>query len=312
VGAHPHSYGFPPGHPEMKTFLGVPVLVRGVPYGNLYLTEKAGGEEFTEEDEQTIVLLAEFAGVAIDHARRYSGLEAQHIELTRTVDALDATMQIARALGGETDLDAILGLVAKRGRALVSARALVIEHEQAGEMVVAAGAGEMPAGLLACGSGSSCWRELSRSPRRPARARGSTSCSPRPTAPNGGYPNRGRRAPSLSRNHAPDPRARIGEAAPRAPPRLDQLKIGGVGRDEPDRSRSQRLGGERLVHVHRGDDDLGGWRRRAQRLDPLGAEPVRHPQVEHEHVGALDAHLAHTGLELGRLADDVQIGLALE
>jgi signal transduction histidine kinase len=148
VGSHPRSYGFPSGHPQMKTFLGVPVLIGGVPFGNLYLTEKAGGEAFTQEDEDTIVLLAEFAGVAIDHARRYSRLDAQHAELKRTVDALDATMQIARALGGETDLDLILGLVAKRGRALVSARALVIEREHAGEMVVVAGAGELPAGLV--------------------------------------------------------------------------------------------------------------------------------------------------------------------
>ena len=148
VGAHPHSYGFPPGHPPMTTFLGVPVMIGGIPFGNLYLTEKAGGEEFTEEDEQTVVLLAEFAGVAIDHARRYTGLEARHAELERTVEALDATMQIARALGGETDPDLILGLVAKRGRALVSARALVIEHEQGGEMVIAAGAGDLPSGLL--------------------------------------------------------------------------------------------------------------------------------------------------------------------
>jgi signal transduction histidine kinase len=148
VGAHPRSYGFPPGHPPMKTFLGVPLLVAGIPYGNLYLTEKEGGEEFTAEDERTIMLLAEFAGVAIDHARRYSRLDAQHTELRRTVDALDATMQIARALGGETDLDLILGLVAKRGRALVSARALVIEHEEAGEMVVGAGAGELPDNMV--------------------------------------------------------------------------------------------------------------------------------------------------------------------
>jgi signal transduction histidine kinase len=148
VGAHPHSYGFPPGHPRMRTFLGVPVIIDGVPFGNLYLTEKAGGEQFTEQDEQTVGLLAEFAGVAIDHARRYSGLEARHANLQRTVDALDATMQIARALGGETDLELIVGLVAKRGRALVSARALVIEHEQDGEMVVAAGAGELPHGLV--------------------------------------------------------------------------------------------------------------------------------------------------------------------
>jgi signal transduction histidine kinase len=148
VRAHPHSYGFPAGHPTMRTFLGVPILVRGVPFGNLYLTEKAGGAQFTEEDERTIGLLAQFAGVAIDHARRYSGLEAQHSELRRTVDALDATMQIARALGGETDLNSILELVAKRGRALVSARVLVIEREEDGDMVVAAGAGELPEGLI--------------------------------------------------------------------------------------------------------------------------------------------------------------------
>ena len=78
VGAHPHSYGFPAGHPPMSTFLGVPILVGGVPFGNLYLTEKAGGEQFTEQDEQTIGLLAEFAGVAIDHARRYTDLESRH------------------------------------------------------------------------------------------------------------------------------------------------------------------------------------------------------------------------------------------
>ena len=148
VGAHPHSYGFPPEHPPMKTFLGVPLMIGDAAFGNLYLTEKAGGEEFTEGDEEAIVLLAELTGAAIENARRYSRLDAQHTELKRTVDALDATMQIARALGGETDLDLILGLVAKRGRALVAARALVIEHERDGEIVVAAGAGELPAGLV--------------------------------------------------------------------------------------------------------------------------------------------------------------------
>ena len=124
------------------------MLVGGEPFGNLYLTEKAGGEEFTQEDELTVGMLAELAGVAIDHARRYSGLEFRHRELRRTVDAFDATLQIARALGGETDLEAILALVAERGRALVSARTLVIEQEQAGEMVIAAAAGVQPEGLV--------------------------------------------------------------------------------------------------------------------------------------------------------------------
>ena len=148
VGAHPKSYGFPAGHPLMRSFLGVPLLVGGRPYGNLYLAEKAGGGEFTQEDERAVELLADFVGVAIDHARRYSGLAARHAELRRTVDALDATMQIARALGGETELEPILALVAKRGRALVSARALVIEHEQDGEMTIAACAGDLSDDLL--------------------------------------------------------------------------------------------------------------------------------------------------------------------
>ncbi|MFZ0379521.1 MAG: GAF domain-containing sensor histidine kinase [Solirubrobacteraceae bacterium] len=148
VGAHPRSYGFPSGHPPMKTFLGVPVLVAGDPFGNVYLTEKRDGEEFTDEDEHAVVRLAQFAGVAIDHARRYSGVDTQRAQLNRTVQALDATVEIARAIGGQTDLEMILELVAKRGRALVSARALVIEHDRGGEMVVAAGGGELPAGVI--------------------------------------------------------------------------------------------------------------------------------------------------------------------
>jgi signal transduction histidine kinase len=148
LGSHPHSYGFPVGHPPMKAFLGVPVLVAGQPFGNLYLTDKQGAVEFSEEDEQAAMLLAEFAGVAIDHAGRYSGVEARRAELQHTVSALDATIQIARALGGETDLGAILELVAKRGRALVSARALVIELQRGQELELAAGAGELPLDLV--------------------------------------------------------------------------------------------------------------------------------------------------------------------
>jgi signal transduction histidine kinase len=148
VGQHAHSWGFPVGHPPMETFLGVPILVRGEPYGNLYLTNKAGGAEFTREDEDAVVLLAEFAGVAIDHARRFSGARERQDELERTVSALDATTQIAQAVGGRTDIAVILELVAKRGRALVSARTLLIEIVRGHELEVAAGAGELPDGLV--------------------------------------------------------------------------------------------------------------------------------------------------------------------
>ncbi len=148
VSRHPRSFGFPHGHPPMRTFLGAPILVRGEPFGNLYLTEKAGGEQFTVDDEQALVVLADFAGVAIDHARRFTGASEAREELQRSVAALEATTQIARALGGETDPEVVLELVAKRGRALVSARALLIELERGEELEVAAGAGELPAKLV--------------------------------------------------------------------------------------------------------------------------------------------------------------------
>ena len=150
VGRHPRSYGFPPRHPPMTSFLGTPVLVNGLPFGNLYLTNKIGGGSFTDEDERALVLMAEFAGIAIDHARRYSNTESQRAELQSAVTALDATVQIAQAVGDETDLDVVLALVAKRGRALVSARAVVIESERNGQTVVAAAAGELPADILGC------------------------------------------------------------------------------------------------------------------------------------------------------------------
>jgi signal transduction histidine kinase len=148
ISEHPRSYGFPHGHPPMRSFLGVPILIDGTPFGNLYLTEKQHGEQFTAGDEEAISMLSELAGFAIDHARRYTGARESRDELQRTVAALNATTQVARAVGAETDLDVILELVAKRGRALVDARLLVIELVQRGRLVVSAGAGELPADLL--------------------------------------------------------------------------------------------------------------------------------------------------------------------
>jgi signal transduction histidine kinase len=148
ISEHPRSYGFPHSHPPMQSFLGVPILIDGTPFGNLYLTEKQHGEQFSEGDEEAVTMLSELAGFAIDHARRYTGASEHRDELQRTVAALNATTQIARAVGAETDLDVILELVAKRGRALVDARLLVIELVQRGRLVVSAGAGELPVALL--------------------------------------------------------------------------------------------------------------------------------------------------------------------
>ena len=143
VGAHPRSYGFPPKHPPMNAFLGVPILIRGEAYGNLYLTEKAGGRDFDEVDEDAVGLLADIAGIAIDNARLYQRVESRRDELERAVIGLEATTEIARAVGDETDLDRILELIAKRGRALVNARAVVILLEDKGELNVVTVAGEI-------------------------------------------------------------------------------------------------------------------------------------------------------------------------
>ena len=69
LSGHPGSSGFPPGHPPMRSFLGVPVVVRGEVFGNLYLTEKRGGAGFTESDEELVIALAAAAAVAVENAR---------------------------------------------------------------------------------------------------------------------------------------------------------------------------------------------------------------------------------------------------
>jgi signal transduction histidine kinase len=143
IGDHPQSYGFPVAHPEMETFLGVPVMIRDEAWGNLYLTEKEGGVPFTDADEESAVILADWAAIAIENARLYGSVEQRREHLERAVRGLDTTVAIAQALGGETDLNRILELIVKRARALVGARTLVIMLEQEGELVVTAGAGEL-------------------------------------------------------------------------------------------------------------------------------------------------------------------------
>ncbi|HSA51331.1 MAG TPA: GAF domain-containing SpoIIE family protein phosphatase, partial [Yinghuangia sp.] len=71
---HPESYGFPPHHPPMTTFLGVPIQVRNAVFGNLYLTQKRGGGDFTSEDEEALTALARAAGVAVENADLYQRL----------------------------------------------------------------------------------------------------------------------------------------------------------------------------------------------------------------------------------------------
>jgi signal transduction histidine kinase len=115
----PRAVGFPPNHPPMSTFLGVPVVLRGVAYGNLYLTEKEGEADFGEEDEELVGLLAAQAAVAIENARLY---EASR----RWSSQLEALNEIGNALAAEIDLPRLLQLITRRLRGLIDARLVAI------------------------------------------------------------------------------------------------------------------------------------------------------------------------------------------
>ena len=129
LGAHPTSYGFPPHHPPMHTFLGVPVRVRGELFGNLYLTEKNGGEPFTEDDEEAVVALAAAAGVAIGNARLY--------ERTRGRERWQrAVTEIDNAVLSGADAGDVLQLVAARSRRLAEADLALICLPGAGDGLV--------------------------------------------------------------------------------------------------------------------------------------------------------------------------------
>ena len=143
VNEHPHAYGFPPGHPPMRSFLGVPITVRGEVYGNLYLTEKRGAEEFDEWDEEAVVILARCAGIAIENARLYTSLAEREAELERALRSAETSLDIATTVGGETDTGRVLDLIVKRARALVEARAVAVLLRRGDDLEVAASAGAL-------------------------------------------------------------------------------------------------------------------------------------------------------------------------
>jgi signal transduction histidine kinase len=106
ISAHPASSGFPAGHPPMRSFLGVPVRVRDEVFGNLYLAEKRGGAEFTEDDEALLVALGAAAGVAVENARLF--------EKTRRSQLwIGASAEITTALLSGAESDSVLGSIAR-------------------------------------------------------------------------------------------------------------------------------------------------------------------------------------------------------
>jgi len=138
----PRSVGFPPGHPPMSSFLGVPIFLRGITYGNLYLTEKQEGAGFTEEDEQLIELLAAQAAVAIENARLYESS-------VRWMRQLESLAAVSKALSGEFEPRAVLDMICERLCELVDARVVYLtERMPDGSIVITTAAGERAAELV--------------------------------------------------------------------------------------------------------------------------------------------------------------------
>lgn len=146
ISDHPRSYGFPAEHPPMTTFAGAPVMIRGEVFGNLYLTDKEDGE-FHQQDEELLVILSQWAAIAIENARLYEGAESRRADLERAVRGLEATVSLSGELGGESNLERVLELAAKRGRALVDARSLLVLLSSEGQLRVAEAVGEVPPAL---------------------------------------------------------------------------------------------------------------------------------------------------------------------
>jgi signal transduction histidine kinase len=118
IGDDPRSVGFPPHHPPMRGFLGVPILLRGRAFGNLYLAEKQSGS-FTAEDQELVETLASQAAVAIENARLYEAA-------TSWSEQLEALNEVGTALASEIELARVLELIARRLRGLIDARLVTI------------------------------------------------------------------------------------------------------------------------------------------------------------------------------------------
>ena len=144
---HPDSFGFPAHHPPMKSFLGVPVRVRDTVFGNLYLTEKEGGGDFTDEDQELAVALAAAAGVTIENARLYDEARRRGSWL-EAVAAMGS--DLLRPHDGASDSDNGLDLVAARVLVASGAELAVIGFPTEDSLYCAAAAGvELSASVAA-------------------------------------------------------------------------------------------------------------------------------------------------------------------
>ncbi len=142
LGDHAQSYGFPPNHPPMTTFLGVPIRIRDQVFGNLYLTEKQSGHGFTDDDEEIVIALAAAAGVVIENARLYE-------EAARRQRWLEGAAEVAAALLGPARRGKALELMAQRAVDAADAdlAAVLLRHDD-GRLLVDGVAGSVSDNLL--------------------------------------------------------------------------------------------------------------------------------------------------------------------
>ena len=110
----PRKEGFPPHHPDMDSFLGVPIMKGDRLLGQIYLTNKIGHPEFTQDDERVIEMLAAYAAAAINNARMYEALLGRDEELIRQNEDLSLLNDVASALAGSLDIDEVLDQTLKR------------------------------------------------------------------------------------------------------------------------------------------------------------------------------------------------------
>jgi signal transduction histidine kinase len=137
--------------PPTGGFLAVPVAIRGKSSGNIFLTDKEAGADFDENDEEMLIVLADWAAVAIENARLYEGAERRHAELERAIEGLQATAELDSELSGVTDIDRVLEVIVKWGRALVDARVFTVLLRKEDQLVVADAGGELTSDITGRG-----------------------------------------------------------------------------------------------------------------------------------------------------------------
>jgi GAF domain-containing protein len=142
---NPDGYGLLPGHPEMRSFLGVPIVIHQRVWGNLYLAEKGNNEHFTVGDVETATALAGWAATAIESARSDGRSEVISTQPGRRgglgARSSRAPGDVTDAFGGGAELEGRLEFIVKRGRDLVGAHSTMIMLREADELLVVACAG---------------------------------------------------------------------------------------------------------------------------------------------------------------------------